>query len=133
MPLSSDGKGASSPLNKGACAIVGARNASINAVHLARKASEIGRQDFVIISGLARGIEARALTSGTIAVLANGIDEIYPPENAELYTAIAEQGLLITEMRWHKTIIAPVPSRNRIIASLSKGSWLSKRYCVPDR
>ena len=120
-------KGHTSLLNKGACAIVGARNASINAVHLASKlATEIGRQDFVIISGLARGIDTAAhkgaLTSGTIAVLANGIDEIYPPENAELYNAIAEQGLLITEMRYGtKPSPRLFPSRNRIIASLSKG------------
>ena len=67
-------------------------------------AGEIGQQGFIVTSGLARGIDAAAhhgaLASGTIAVLANGIDEIYPPENAGLYKEIAERGLLITEMRY---------------------------------
>ncbi|MGB1399665.1 MAG: DNA-processing protein DprA, partial [Candidatus Puniceispirillaceae bacterium] len=72
------------------------------------------------------GIDAAAhkgaLKSGTIAVLANGIDEVYPPENAALYDRVCEQGLLITEMPYG-TKPAPrlFPSRNRIIASLSKG------------
>ena len=74
---------------------------------------------------MARGIDAAAhhgsLTSGTVAVLANGIDEIYPSENAGLYRSIAEQGLLITEMRYGtKPSPRLFPSRNRIIASLSK-------------
>jgi len=120
-------KGHINLLNRGACAIVGARNASINAARLAEKlATEIGQQNFVVISGLARGIDAAAhkgaLKSGTIAVLANGIDEVYPPENAALYDRVCEQGLLITEMPYG-TKPAPrlFPSRNRIIASLSKG------------
>jgi len=74
-------KGHINLLNREACAIVGARNASINAARLAEKlATEIGQQNFVVISGLARGIDAAAhkgaLKSGTIAVLANGIDEV---------------------------------------------------------
>ena len=86
-------KGYINLLNRGACAIVGARNASINAARLAEKlATEIGQQNFVVISGLARGIDAAAhkgaLKSGIIAVLANGIDEVYPPENAALYNRI---------------------------------------------
>jgi DNA processing protein len=119
-------KGHTSLLNRASCAIVGARNASINATHLAKKlAGEIGQQGFIVTSGLARGIDAAAhhgaLASGTIAVLANGIDEIYPPENAGLYKEIAERGLLITEMRYGtKPSSRLFPSRNRIIASLSK-------------
>ena len=119
-------KGHTSLLNRASCAIVGARNASISATHLAKKlAGEIGQQGFIVTSGLARGIDAAAhhgaLASGTIAVLANGIDEIYPPENAGLYKEIAERGLLITEMRYGtKPSSRLFPSRNRIIASLSK-------------
>lgn len=119
-------KGHTSLLNRASCAIVGARNASINATHLAKKlAGEIGQQGFIVTSGLARGIDAAAhhgaLASGTIAVLANSIDEIYPPENAGLYKEIAERGLLITEMRYGtKPSSRLFPSRNRIIASLSK-------------
>ena len=119
-------KGHTSLLNRVSCAIVGARNASINATHLAKKlAGEIGLQGFIVTSGLARGIDAAAhhgaLASGTIAVLASGIDEIYPPENAGLYKEIAERGLLITEMRYGtKPSSRLFPSRNRIIASLSK-------------
>ena len=119
-------KGHTSLLNRASCAIVGARNASINATHLAKKlAGEIGQQGLIITSGLARGIDAAAhhgaLASGTIAVLANGIDEIYPPENAGLYKEIAERGLLITEMRYGtKPSSRLFPSRNRIIASPSK-------------
>ena len=119
-------KGHTSLLNRASCAIVGARNASINATHLAKKlAGEIGQQGFIVTSGLARGIDAAAhhgaLASGTIAVLANGIDEIYPPENAGLYKEIAERGLLITEMRYGtKPSSRLFPSCNRIIASLSK-------------
>ena len=119
-------KGHTSLLNRASCAIVGVRNASINATHLAKKlAGEIGQQGFIITSGLARGMDAAAhhgvLASGTIAVLANGIDEIYPPENAGLYKEIAERGLLITEMRYGtKPSSRLFPSCNRIIASLSK-------------
>src|SRR5262245_49814120 len=64
-------------------------------------ASELGLEGFVISSGLARGIDTAAhrntLKHGTIAVLAGGIDVVYPPENAELQEAIAERSLLISE------------------------------------
>ena len=119
-------KGHISQLNRASCAIVGARNASINANYLAKKLDyEIGQQGFVIKSGLDRGIGAAAhhgaLPSGTIAVLANGIDEIYPSENTGLHNESAAQGLLITEMRYGtKPSPRLFPSRNRIIASLSK-------------
>ena len=107
----------------------GARNASINAARLAEKlATEIGQQNFVVISGLARGIDGAAhkgaLKSVTNAVLANGIDEVNPPENVALYDRVCEQRLLITEMACG-TKPAPrlFPSRNRIIGLLSKGFW----------
>ena len=120
-------KGHKSVLNTKGCALVGARNASINATRLAQSlATEIGEAGYTIISGLARGIDTAAhqgsLNTGTIAVLACGIDEIYPPENTELFSQIAEQGLLITETPFGtKPTPRLFPARNRIIASLSLG------------
>lgn len=108
-------------------AMVGARNASINAMRLAEKlASELGSHGYVIVSGLARGIDTAAhngaLKDGTIAVIANGIDLVYPSENTELFETIAERGLLLAEMP-PGTQPTPrhFPIRNRIIASLSHG------------
>ena len=120
-------KGHKSVLNTKGCALVGARNASINATRLAQSlATEIGEAGYTIISGLARGIDTAAhqgsLNTGTIAVLACGIDEIYPPENTELFSQIAEQGLLTTETPFGtKPTPRLFPARNRIIASLSLG------------
>jgi DNA processing protein len=107
--------------------IVGARNASANARTFTRTlAREIGAAGHVIVSGLARGIDAAAhegsLETGTIAVVAGGVDSIYPPENAGLYAQIAAEGLIIGEVRIGTTPQARhFPSRNRIIAALSSG------------
>ncbi len=119
-------KGHKSLLSKQGCAVIGARNASINAVkYTCQLAAEIGRSGYVITSSLARGIDSAAhtggLETGTIAVLANGIDEVYPPENKDLFERIAAQGLLVTEMAMGtKPTPRLFPQRNRIIASLSK-------------
>jgi DNA processing protein len=80
-------------------AMVGARNGSAVGQKLTRQlATELGLEGFVIASGLARGIDTgahlAALERGTIAVLAGGIDIVYPPENTDLQHAIGEQGLL---------------------------------------
>ena len=107
--------------------VVGARNASANARSFTRTmAREIGAAGHIIVSGLARGIDAAAhagsLETGTIAVVAGGVDAIYPPENAELYAQIAAEGLIIGETRIGTTPQARhFPSRNRIIAGLSFG------------
>jgi len=108
-------------------AIVGARNASINAQRHAHKlAQELGQNGYVIVSGMARGIDTAAhkgaLETGTIGVVAGGIDMIYPPENAELFADVTAQGALITEMP-PGTQPTPrhFPIRNRVIASLSLG------------
>ena len=107
--------------------MVGARNASANARSFTRTlAREIGGAGHVIVSGLARGIDATAhegsLETGTIAVVAGGVDAIYPPENAGLYGQIAAEGLIIGEIRIGTTPQARhFPSRNRIIAGLSLG------------
>ena len=107
-------------------AIVGSRNASAVGRKFTRQlASELGQAGHVIASGLARGIDTAAheaaVDSGTAAVLAGGIDVIYPPENGGLHAAIAERGLLISEM-----ILGTVPKaeyfprRNRIISGMSR-------------
>ena len=120
-------KGHVSVLRAKGCALVGARNASINAVRLAQSlAGDIGAEGFSIISGLARGIDTAAhqgsLATGTVAVLGCGLDEIYPPENAKLFEQIAEQGLVMSEMPiGTKPTPRLFPARNRIIASLSLG------------
>jgi DNA processing protein len=107
--------------------MVGARNASANARSFTRAmAREIGGAGHVIVSGLARGIDAAAhagsLETGTIAVVAGGVDSVYPPENADLYAQIAAEGLIIGEMRiGTKPQARHFPSRNRIIAGLSLG------------
>jgi len=114
-------------LQKQALAIVGARNASLNGRHFAEKlATELGACGYQIASGLARGIDTAAhqgaLISGTIAVLAGGIDHIYPAENTGLYYKIAEQGLIVAESPFGTIPQASFfPRRNRIIAGLSLG------------
>ena len=108
-------------------AIVGARNASAAGRRVAETlAEDLGRAGFVVASGLARGIDAAAhrggLAGGTVAVLAGGVDTVYPPENAGLYREIAEGGALVAEMPPGTEPKAKhFPRRNRIIAGLSLG------------
>lgn len=105
--------------------IVGARNGSAIGQKFTRIiASELGREGFVIASGLARGIDTSAhqasLDTGTIAVLAGGLNITYPPENAELQKQISETGLLISECPpGFKPRGQDFPRRNRIISGLS--------------
>lgn len=120
--------GNTSLLNQQSIAIVGARNASINGCKFAENlASELGKAGFIVVSGLARGVDTNvhkgSLETGTIAVLAGGIDYIYPRDNASLYRAISEQGLIITEMPFSLQPQARnFPRRNRIISGLSLGT-----------
>jgi DNA processing protein len=108
-------------------AIVGARNGSAVGQKFTRQlASELGIEGFVIASGLARGIDTAAhvaaLERGTLAVLAGGIDVVYPPENAELQIAIGERGLLITERSpGFQPRGKDFPRRNRLISGVSLG------------
>lgn len=115
-------------LERRAVAMVGARNASAAAVRFGRQiAMELGRTGVVVVSGLARGIDTAAhqasIDSGTIAVIAGGIDVYYPPENEPLQRAIAERGLLVAEQ---PPGVEPkarhFPFRNRIIAGLALGT-----------
>ena len=121
-------KGQIELLAKPAVAIVGARNASAAGLRLARMlAMSLGEAGLVIVSGLARGIDTAAhqaaITRGTIAVVAGGIDHFYPPENAALQEAIAEHGLLLSEMPPGTVPKAEsFPRRNRIIAGLAQGT-----------
>jgi DNA processing protein len=107
-------------------AIVGARNGSAVGQKFTRQiATDLALEGFVIASGLARGIDTAAhlaaLEHGTIAVLAGGIDIVYPPENEDL-RAIGEQGLLISE---RSPGFSPrgkdFPRRNRLISGVSLG------------
>lgn len=109
-------------------AMVGARNASLNGRKFTSKlARNLGEQNQVIVSGMARGIDTAAhegaLETGTIAVVAGGIDIIYPDENTNLYEQIKEQGLVIAESPLsQKPFAQSFPRRNRIVSGLSKGT-----------
>lgn len=108
--------------------IVGARNSSLMARRLTEQfARELGEAGYSIVSGLARGIDRHAhlasLTTGTIAVVAGGVDVIYPPEHQELHAQIRETGCVISEMPLG---LHPgsthFPRRNRIISGISQGT-----------
>jgi DNA processing protein len=107
-------------------ALVGARNASAAGLRMARQlAGELGRAGFAVVSGLARGIDTAAheaaLPTGTIAVLAGGVDIVYPPENRRLYDAMRAEGAIIAEMPLGMAPQAQhFPRRNRLIAGLSR-------------
>jgi DNA processing protein len=109
-------------------AIVGARNASLAGVKMARTlAASLGAEGFAVVSGLARGIDTAAhqggLSTGTIAVFAGGLQRPYPPDNAVLADEIAGRGgALVSEMPfgWEPRA-QDFPRRNRIIAGLSLG------------
>ena len=119
-------KGDLSLLGRSGVAIVGARNASAIARKFTRQlAREIGGEGHVIVSGLARGIDTAAheaaLETGTIAVIAGGIDVIYPPENAALHAAIGERGVIVSEQVPGTEPKADFfPRRNRIISGMSR-------------
>lgn len=114
-------------LKKKCFAIVGARNASVVGLKIATSFSQkIGEAGYIISSGMARGIDAAAhrgaLTTGTVAVLAGGADVIYPRENTEVYSAIKETGVILSEMPFGTQPQARhFPRRNRIISGLALG------------
>lgn len=114
-------------LERPAIAVVGARNASANGRSLARRvAAELAAERFLVVSGLARGIDAAAhvgaLEHGTAAVLAGGIDVVYPPENQQLYEEVAARGALLSELPpGTEPQARHFPRRNRLISGLSLG------------
>lgn len=121
-------KGNLNLLDRQAVAIVGARNASAAACRFARGlAHDLGQNDLLVVSGLARGIDSAAhdgaMESGTIAVIAGGIDVFYPPENEERQETLYERGLVLAEMPpGTEPRARHFPYRNRIIAGMSSGT-----------
>lgn len=114
-------------LHRHAVGVVGARNASLNGRRLAtRLARDLADAGLVVVSGLARGIDAAAhagaLDGGTVAAIAGGLDVVYPPENAALWDAVRARGALVGESPpgTHPTA-RHFPRRNRLIAGLSLG------------
>lgn len=114
-------------INRPCLAMVGARNASAGGQRLSRDlARAIGQSGWVIVSGLARGIDAAAhrgaLATGTVAVLAGGVDQPYPAENLGLYEQIGQQGCVISEQPpGYVARAKDFPRRNRIISGLARG------------
>jgi len=112
--------------------VVGSRNASVAGRKIAsRIAYDLTEADVLIVSGMARGIDAAAHKGAlyaknkcgpTIAVLGTGVDVCYPEENAELYEQICRQGVIVSEFKLgEKSNISNFPRRNRIVAGLSMG------------
>ncbi|PCH48422.1 MAG: DNA-protecting protein DprA [Hyphomicrobiales bacterium] len=133
--LASDGSppvisvlGSVQTLSRNAVAIVGSRNSSLSGVKLTKIfARDIAKADYVIVSGLARGIDTAAheasLSRGTVAIFAGGVDHIYPSENKALADQIiAQNGAIISELplSW-KPRAQDFPRRNRIVAGMSLG------------
>lgn len=115
-------------LNRPSAAMVGARNASSLGVRMARRLGQgLSEAGFTVVSGLARGIDAAAHEAAlegegrTVAVMAGGIDVIYPPENTALAARIAATGCRISE---HPPGLVPqarhFPLRNRIVAGIGR-------------
>ena len=115
-------------LQRPGVALVGSRNASAAGMKFtARLARELGEADFTVVSGLARGIDTAAheasLETGTVAVLAGGLDEIYPPQNIPLARRLLERGALVSEMPLGWVARArDFPRRNRLVSGLSLGT-----------
>jgi len=144
-------RGDVSVLSRPMIAMVGARNATINGKKFAKMlAADLAKAGFVVISGMARGIDGAAhegaLAHGqTVAVLAGGTDVIYPPEHKDLYDRIAANGVALSEMPPGTEPQASLfPRRNRIISGASvgvvvveatpkSGSLITARYAADPR
>lgn len=114
-------------ISKKSIGVVGARNATLNGRKMAeRLAGDLGKNGLIVVSGLARGIDtsahAASLDTGTVAVVAGGVDVIYPEENRSLYKQICEVGAVVSDQPLGCEPIARLfPKRNRIISGLSLG------------
>ncbi|MBY6162959.1 DNA-processing protein DprA [Mameliella alba] len=122
------GIGDKSALRRPMVALVGARSASSLGIRMARRLAEgLGEAGYVVVSGLARGIDAvahaGAVQTGTVAVLAGGVDVLYPSENAKLAEEICRQGgcRLSEQPMGLQPIARHFPARNRIVSGLSRG------------
>ena len=120
-------RGRSGLLSSEAVGVVGARIASAGGQRIARGLAEaLGNAGLVVVSGMARGIDAAAhqgaLETGTVAVLGGGIDDVYPPEHADLYARLIDMGCVVSESPVGSRAQArDFPRRNRIISGLSRG------------
>jgi len=120
-------RGHAAVLSQPMIAIVGSRNASAAGVKFAEQlARDLGAAGFVVVSGLARGIDAAAhrasVATGTVAVLAGGHDNIYPPEHVPLVEALVENGAAVSEMPLgYGPRGRDFPRRNRLISGLALG------------
>lgn len=118
-------RGDPSWLSRDPVAVIGARNASSLGLRMARgMAAGLGEAGHTVVAGLARGIDTSAhnaaLPTGTIAVMAGGVDVIYPAENAVLAAQIAEKGALVSEQPpGTEPQARHFPTRNRIVSGLS--------------
>ena len=114
-------------LGRDSIAVVGARNASAGGLHFAeRLAADLGTAGLVVVSGMARGIDARAhagaLATGTVAVMGGGVDVVYPKENRSLFERLLAEGAVISEAPLGTVPMGRhFPRRNRIIAGLARG------------
>lgn len=124
-------KGEISLLQNRCVAVIGTRNATDKGRYHARSfAREIAAQGYTVVGGLSAGIETAAhigalSTGATCAVLASGIDSVYPSENKELYNKICENGVVISEyMPGARTGKYAIPYRNRIISGLCESVLL---------
>ncbi len=114
-------------LSRNMVAIVGARVASAAGRRIARELAEaLGRSGWVVVSGMARGIDAAAhqgsLATGAVTVLAGGVDDIYPPEHGDLHDDLRRRGCIVSERAIGAGVrAADFPRRNRIISGLARG------------
>ncbi|MEL7345555.1 MAG: DNA-processing protein DprA, partial [Pseudomonadota bacterium] len=115
-------------LKRRCIALIGARNASSLGLRMAKKLGhELGEAGFVVVSGMARGIDTAAheasLATGSVAVFGGGVDVVYPAENAVLAQELGERGLRMSEQPMHtKPQARHFPRRNRIIAGLAEAT-----------
>jgi DNA processing protein len=109
--------------------VVGTRSPSDYGIRATRSlVADLAGAGYLVVSGMAKGIDAAAHAAsleagaGTVGVLGNGIDVVYPPENRRLYARVREEGLLLTEMPpGAEPVAGNFPRRNRLIAALSEG------------
>jgi DNA processing protein len=120
-------RGVTEILSRPSVAIVGARNASANGRRFAAEiAEQLGEAGYIVVSGLARGIDAAAhtgaLKTGTVAAIAGGIDVVYPPEHEALQERIGGTGALVSDQPvGTRPTARHFPARNRLISGLSHG------------
>lgn len=123
-------KGAMSPKDKNAVAMVGSRQTTHYGLEVARKlAYQLAYVGVTVVSGGARGIDTAAhqgalsANGRTVAILGTGINIIFPPENAELFERIAANGAVITQFPFNRTADKQsFPIRNRIVAGMTLGT-----------